>query len=143
MQRRYPERPLVGVGAVIIQDGRVLLVERAQPPQQGQWSLPGGLLEAGERLQEAVRREVREETGLEVEVLSLAGVFERILPDAEGRIEYHYVLLDYLCRPLGGRLQPGSDVRAVAWVRLEELATLPLTSGTREFLEEVLRGEQR
>ncbi len=143
MQRRYPERPLVGVGAVIIEDGRVLLVERAQSPQQGAWSLPGGLLEAGERLQEAVRREVREETGLEVEVLSLAGVFERIVPDASGRIEYHYVLLDYLCRPCGGRLRPGSDVSAAAWVGLHELDTLPLTSGTREFLETVLSGGQR
>lgn len=141
MNRRYPERPLVGVGAVVLQDGRVLLVERGQPPQQGQWSLPGGLLELGERLEEAVRREVREETGLEVEVLSLAGVFERIVPDEAGSTEFHYVLLDYFCRVAGGCLQPASDVRRAAWVRLEELASVPLTDGTREFLQKLLGGK--
>lgn len=138
MDRRYPERPLVGVGAVIIQQDRVLLVQRGRPPQQDHWSLPGGLLEVGERLEEAVRREVREETGLEVEVLSLAGVFERIVPDAAGRTEYHYVLLDYFCRPAGGELRPASDVKAAAWVSRAELAQYPLTGGTREFLEPLL-----
>jgi len=142
MERRYPERPLVGVGAVIIERSRVLLVERGQPPQQGQWSLPGGLLEVGERLEEAVRREVREETGLEVEVLSLAGVFERIVPDAGGRPEYHYVLLDYLCRPCGGALRPSSDVTAAAWVSPVELPQYPLTAGPREFLEPLLAGQK-
>lgn len=140
MERRYPDRPMVGVGAVIIEQGRVLLVQRAQPPQQGQWSLPGGLLEVGERLEDAVRREVREETGLEVEVLSLAGVFERVVPDGAGKTEYHYVLLDYLCRPVGGELRPASDVKAAAWVSRAELAHYPLTGGTREFLEPLLSG---
>lgn len=140
MNRRYPDRPLVGVGAVIIEQGRVLLVRRGAPPQQGQWSLPGGLLEVGERLEDAVRREVREETGLEVEVISLAGVFERIVPDAAGRTEYHYVLLDYLCRPSGGELRPASDVEAAAWVSHAELAHYRLTGGTREFLEPLLGG---
>ncbi len=141
MERRYPERPLVGVGAIIIQDGRLLLVRRGSPPQQGEWSLPGGLVETGERLEEAVRREVREETGLEVEVLKLAGVFERIVRDAQGRLEYHYILLDYLCRVSGGSLRHGTDATAVAWVTPDELAEYPLTSGTREFLEQALRGE--
>ncbi len=141
MERRYPERPLVGVGAIIIQDGRLLLVRRGSPPQQGEWSLPGGLVETGERLEEAVQREVREETGLEVEVLKLAGVFERIVRDAQGRLEYHYILLDYLCRVSGGSLRHGTDATAVAWVTPDELAEYPLTSGTREFLEQALRGE--
>jgi len=141
MDRRYPERPLVGVGAVIIQDGRVLLVRRAQAPQKDRWSLPGGLLELGERLEEAVRREVREETGLEVEVLSLAGVFERIIADAGGRTEYHYVLLDYFCRVSGGALRPASDASAAVWASRAELARYPLTGGTREFLERALAGQ--
>lgn len=139
MERRYPERPLVGVGALIVEDGRLLLVRRGSPPQQGQWSLPGGLVEAGEQLEEAVRREAREETGLEVEVVELAGVFERIVRDAEGRLEYHYVLLDYLCHVRGGDLRHGSDAMAAAWVRLDELGEYALTPGTREFLERVLR----
>lgn len=141
MERRYPERPLVGVGAIIVQDGRVLLIRRGAPPQQGQWSLPGGLVEAGERLQEAVLREAREETGLEVEVVKLAGVFERIVRDDQGRPEYHYVLLDYLCRVRGGSLRHGSDATAAAWVTRDELRQYPLTPGTREFLEQVLGSE--
>ena len=136
--RRYPERPLVGVGAVIVDGDRVLLVERGQEPQRGAWSLPGGLLELGERLEDAVRREVREETGLEVEVLGVAGVVERILPDAEGRAEYHYVLVDYLCRVAGGTLQPASDASRAAWVPRGELRAYPLSEGTLSFLERAL-----
>lgn len=134
---------MLGVGGIIVEDGRVLLIQRGQPPQKGSWSLPGGLVETGERLEEALRREVREETGLEVQVISLAGVFERIEPDAEGRIEYHYVLLDYLCRVTGGALRPGSDVSQVAWASPSELDRFQLTSGTREFLEKILQASQR
>lgn len=137
MERRYPDRPLVGVGAIVRDGDRILLVQRGRPPQSGRWSLPGGLVELGERLEDAVRREVQEETGLEVEVVSLAGVFERIVPDAEGRTEYHYVLLDYWCRPAGGVLRAGSDVSAVCWAALVDLPRLPMTSGTREFLEDL------
>jgi len=139
MERKYPERPLIGVGAIILDGERLLLVRRGSPPHEGDWSLPGGLLEAGERLEEAVRREVREETGLEVEVLSLAGVFERIVRDSEGNLEYHYVLLDYFCRLRGGSLRCGSDAAAAAWVQREELASYSLTPGTFEFLQQVLR----
>lgn len=128
----------MGVGAVIVEGGRVLLVERGQEPQKGWWSLPGGLLEVGERLEEAVRREVREETGLEVEVVSVAGVFERILRDASGRPEYHYVLLDYLCRVVGGQLQPATDASRAAWVARAELAGYRLTEGTLPLLEKIL-----
>jgi len=136
--RRYPARPIVGVGAVIVEGDRVLLVERGQEPQKGFWSLPGGLLELGERLEEAVRREVREETGLDVEILSVAGVFERILRDASGRPEYHYVLVDYLCRVVGGRLRPATDVSRAAWVARAELAVYRLTEGTLPLLERIL-----
>ncbi len=136
--RRYPERPIVGVGAVIVDGDRVLLVERGEEPQRGAWSLPGGLVELGERLEDAVRREVREETGVEVEVLEMAGVVERILPDAEGRTEYHYVLVDYLCRVAVGALEPASDVSRAAWVPRAELRAYRLTEGTLSFLERAL-----
>ncbi|MGH9602057.1 MAG: NUDIX hydrolase, partial [Terriglobales bacterium] len=105
MKRSYPSRPLVGVGAVICKDRRVVVVLRKSSPLAGQWSIPGGLVEVGERLHEAVAREAREETGLTVKVGERVEVFERILPDARGRIQYHFVLLDYLCRPVKGRLR--------------------------------------
>ena len=96
--------PKHGVGAVIVQDARVALIKRAHPPLVGEWSLPGGAVETGERLEDAIIREVFEETGLQITVDSLALIFERIMPDAAGKPEYHYVLLDYLCRRVGGTL---------------------------------------
>lgn len=93
---------MLGVGALIIQNGRILLVERGGEPLKGYWSLPGGAVETGERLEAALRREIREETGLEVDVLCMLEIFERIMPDEAGQAEYHYVLIDYLCRPAGG-----------------------------------------
>lgn len=128
--RRYPERPLLGVGAVIFDGARVLLIERGQEPLKGWWTVPGGLVEAGERLDEALRREVREETGLEVEPLTVAAIFERIIPDATGRTEFHYVIIDYLCRAAGGTLAWGSDVSGARWVALEELESLKIAPGT-------------
>jgi len=120
MQREYPKMPLMGVGAVILHEGRVLLVQRGTEPMKGRWSIPGGLLEVGESLAEGVRREVREETGLEVEVGELVELLDRIHPH-EGRIQYHYVIADYLCRPLGGELRAASDAAAVRWVEHAEL----------------------
>ena len=105
-------------------------MERGKEPLKGFWSLPGGLLEVGERLADGIRREVREETGLEVEVDSMFEIFERIMPDAEGRPEYHYVLIDYVCRVAGGTLRAASDVSAVAWVSRGNLGQYRITEGT-------------
>lgn len=126
--REYPERPVVGVGGVVIRDGAVLLVQRAAEPLAGRWSLPGGVVELGETLEEAVVRELREETGLTVRVLELVEAFERITRDDKGRARYHYVLLDYLCQLVSGRAQAGSDVQAVAWVRPEEFGAYELSA---------------
>jgi mutator protein MutT len=117
-RREYPDRPIVGVGAVVIRDGQVLLVQRAQEPLSGKWTLPGGAVELGETLEEAVVRELREETGLEVRVLELVEAFERIARDESDRPRYHYVLLDYLCVPVSGDLLAGSDVSR-RWARPE------------------------
>jgi 8-oxo-dGTP diphosphatase len=133
--RRYPARPLLGVGALIFDRDRVLLVERGRPPLTGEWSLPGGLVETGERLEDAAVREVWEETGLRVETTSIATVFERILLDEAEGCEYHYVLIDFYCTLLGGELRPGDDSRRVAWFGIDALAKLSLTAGTREVIE--------
>lgn len=125
--RTYPDRPVVGVGAVVLDAGRVVLVKRRFEPLAGQWSLPGGSLEVGEPLTDGVAREVREETGLEVAVGPLVEVFDRILLDPEGRVRYHYVLADYLCHPVGGRLEASSDVADAALVDPRELARYRLT----------------
>jgi 8-oxo-dGTP diphosphatase len=119
VQREFPQTPLVGVGAVIVQEGRVLLVRRGSEPLKGHWTLPGGVLEVGESLIEGVVREVREETGLEVEVIELIELLDRIHRD-NGRVRYHYVIADYLCRVTGGELRAASDADAVRWVERAE-----------------------
>jgi ADP-ribose pyrophosphatase YjhB (NUDIX family) len=131
ISRRYPDRPFLGVGAIIFDDaGRLLLVERGGEPLKGKWSLPGGIVETGELLKDAARREVLEETGLEVQPLDIFEVFERIMPDCEGRAEYHYVLVDYICRVTGGQLAPATDVSRAAWVARTDLSEYDLTEGT-------------
>ena len=119
MQREFPQAPLIGVGAVIVQDGRVLLVQRGRDPMKGQWTLPGGVLEVGESLVEGVIREVREETGLDVEVLELVELLDRIHRE-DGRVRFHYVIADYLCRVTGGELHAASDADAVRWIERAE-----------------------
>lgn len=139
--RRYPARPVLGVGALILEEGRILLVERGRAPLSGHWSLPGGGVETGERLEDAVVREVFEETGLEVETGSIATVFERIMADQSGRCEYHYVLVDFYCTIRGGNLRAGDDSKDVRWFGMEELPSLSITEGTREVIKACCAGE--
>ena len=134
MKREYPETPLVGVGAIIISDGSVALVKRGHAPLLGEWSIPGGVLEVGETLRKAAIREALEETGLTVEPGELLGVFERVLPDEQGRMKYHYVLIDFLCRPIAGELVAGDDAEEVRWFRHDELALLELARETEEVI---------
>jgi len=142
MNREYPEVPLIGVGAVIVQDNRVLLIRRGQPPLFGEWSLPGGVLECGESLREATVREAREETGLLVETVDLLGVYERVIRSGEGRVRYHYVLIDFLCGPVGGDLKAGSDAAEVRWFTANELPGLKLPADTFEVIQRGFRFQQ-
>jgi ADP-ribose pyrophosphatase YjhB (NUDIX family) len=137
MGREYPDNPLVGVGAVIIEESRVLLIRRGQPPLLGEWSLPGGVLECGETLREAVAREAREETGLLVETSEMLGVYERVIRDDEKRVRYHYVLIDFLCCAVGGDLKAGSDAADVRWFTSDELPALNLAYDANDV---VLKG---
>jgi ADP-ribose pyrophosphatase YjhB (NUDIX family) len=130
MQREFPEVPLVGVGAIIIEDARIVLVKRAHPPLQAEWSIPGGVLEVGELVREAAIREAREETGLTVEPGVLLGVYDRVLRNAEGRVQYHYVLIDFLCRRVAGDLVAASDAAEVRWFSRVELPGLNLAEDT-------------
>jgi len=135
MKRDYPERPIIGVGAVVVQGSRVLLVRRNTEPLRGEWSVPGGMLELGEKLRDGVRREVQEETGIDVEPGDVLEVFDSIFTDTLGRTQYHYVLIDYLCRPLGAEARAGSDVSDVRWVSADALPAMDL----RESIQQVVR----
>jgi ADP-ribose pyrophosphatase YjhB (NUDIX family) len=141
--RRYPRHPLLGVGALIFERDRILMAQRGKPPLMGQWSLPGGLVETGESLETAVRREVREETGLEVRPLGVLEIFERIMRDAEGTAEYHYVLVDYICRVTGGLLCAGDDACRAEWVRRRDLQKLSITEGTLAVIEKGFRERRK
>jgi 8-oxo-dGTP diphosphatase len=147
MPRRYPEYPLVGVGALIFtragRRGPILLVERAGEPLRGYWSLPGGLVETGERLEDAVRREILEETGLHVEPMRRFDIFERIMRDAQGKAEYHYLLVDYVCKVSGGTLRAGDDVSKAEWVRRKDIGGYRMTEGTREVIERAYSNARR
>lgn len=130
MTREYPERPLLGVGGVVLQNGHVLLVKRASEPLKGEWSIPGGLVELGEKLLDAVRREVLEETGLAVEPGEVLELFDSIWKDADGRCQYHYVLVDYLCHVTGGDLHAATDASEVRWVTENEVVNFGLRPAT-------------
>ena len=143
MRRRYPSRPILGVGAILLRRGRILLVQRGRPPLKGCWSLPGGALEVGERLADGVRREVLEETGLTVKPLKAFEVFERISPGERGRPEYHYVVVDYLCRVAGGVLRAGGDAAGAEWVRREDLGRRQITEGTLAVIRRAFREQAR
>jgi 8-oxo-dGTP diphosphatase len=137
-KRSYPERPLLGVGGIVFRGDEVLLIERGKEPLKGFWTLPGGLVEAGERLESAVVRELLEETGLRVRPTKVAAIFERIMPDAEGRTEYHYVIIDYICELEGGTLTAASDVAAAAWVKVSELGEWKMAPGTPPVIMKAL-----
>jgi 8-oxo-dGTP diphosphatase len=149
MTREYPRRPLVGVGGVVIHRQRVLLIKRGTEPLKHHWSIPGGMLELGEELAEGARRELREETGLDVEPLEVIAVFDRILRDTRrqgswslqgrGRVRYHYVIIDYVCRLKGGKLAPASDVLDARWVRPEDLPQYHLTEMATHVVCEAFR----
>jgi ADP-ribose pyrophosphatase YjhB (NUDIX family) len=139
MKRDYPEHPLIGVGAVIVQGGRALLVRRNTEPLRGEWSVPGGMLELGEKLRDGVRREALEETGVEVEPGEVLDVFDSIFTDALGQTQYQYVLIDYLCRPLSGEAQAGSDVSDVRWVSAEALPSMGLRDATEQVVRKGLK----
>ncbi len=136
--REYPERPIVGVGAVIVDDGKVVLVRRKYEPLKGHWSLPGGMVEVGETLEAALTREMLEETGLSVDVGPVIEVFDRITRDEERRVRYHFVLVDYLCWPAGGTLCAGSDVDAAIWVDPATLAEYSLTEKATSVIQRAL-----
>jgi len=134
MNRHYPDRPLVGVGAVIFRGEEVLLVRRGQEPQKGSWSLPGGLVEVGEGLEAAIKREVLEETALTVKVLGISAVLDRIYRDPDGQVAYHYVLIDFACDYLSGEVHPASDITAAQFVNLHDLPNIPLPPFTAQVI---------
>jgi len=134
--REYPDRPMVGVGALIEEGGRILLVRRRFEPGKGLWSIPGGLVELGEPVEEAVKREVREETGIDIELDGLLDVVDNIILDEDGRVRFHYVLVDYLAHPVGGSLDRSSrEVRDIRWIELSRLNEYRVTKTLMRLLE--------
>lgn len=138
MKREYPRHPIVGVGGVVIRDSSVLLIRRGREPLKGEWSIPGGMLELGESLEDGVKREVLEETGLRVRPLEALMVFDRVQKNGE-RVRYHYVIVDYVCRPTGGRLKSGSDVLDARWVKREDLPQYRVTPKAAEVIADAFR----
>lgn len=134
MKRKYPDRPIIGVGGIVFQGDQVLLIKRGEEPSLGQWSIPGGVVQVGETLEEAVIREIREETHLEVEVLALTKILDRIFRDPDGRVTYHYVLADFLCRLRAGELKSDSDAREARFVALQDLPSYQMAPPTLEVI---------
>ena len=140
VKREYPDVPLVGVGAVAIKNGKILLIKRAYPPGEGKWSIPGGLVEVGEKLSAAVERETEEETGIKVQTLELINVFDMVDRDPAGKVQYHYVLVDFLVKPTGGKEAPSEEVKELKWVVWDEAKGMDLTKTARRALEELFGG---
>ncbi len=138
MSREYPDYPRVGVGAIVLHEGRVLLVKRGRPPGVGKWSLPGGLVDLGESTADAARREVVEECGIDVRVEGVAGMVERIIRDDAGRVRYHYVLIDYLAYPESDAICAGTDAAEVRWVPAEHVHSLDVTEGLIDMIRRAM-----
>lgn len=134
MKREYPDTPLIGVGAIIVEDDRIVLVKRGHAPLLGEWSVPGGLLEVGETVRAAAVREALEETGLTVEARELLGVFDRVIRDDDGKVLYHYVLIDFFCRRVSGQLQAAGDAADARWVTQEQIEHMALPRETAEVI---------
>lgn len=139
-RRTYPSAPLVGVGAVAIKNGNILLVKRAFEPGAGKWSIPGGLVELGEKLSEACAREMLEETGLEIEVLELINAYDMVERDDSEKVKYHYILVDFLAKPVGGEEKPSEEVVEMKWVTREEARKMDLTRTARKVIDELFGG---
>ena len=135
MKKEYPKHPIVGVGAIIIQNGKILIVRRGSEPGKGKWSVPGGLVELGETVKQTVVREVKEECGLDVEVDRLIDVVDSMTFDENGKLKYHFVILDFFVKLKGGELKPGDDAKEALWVPLEEVEKYDLTRTFRDFLK--------
>ncbi|MDP9351385.1 MAG: NUDIX hydrolase [Chloroflexota bacterium] len=137
--REYPSAPVPAVGAVVVrEDGRVLLARRLNPPQQGRWSIPGGRIELGETVAQCVRREVREECGVECEPLEVFHSVDRIYEDENGRVRFHYVIVDVLARWVSGEAVAGTDASEVGWFDVQELTALDLTPGAEDVIRALL-----
>jgi len=134
-KREYPDRPYVGVGVIVFRDQEVLLVKRNKEPNKGQWSIPGGKQMIGETTAEAAERELLEETGVKVDQLLLVDVVDAIIPDVEGKIKYHYTLVDYMGQWQSGESRPGDDAQEVRWVHLNEISTFPLLEKTITIIQ--------
>lgn len=137
MRREYPNHPIIGVGIVVIDDNRILLVKREKDPGKGRWSIPGGVLELGERVRDGAKREVKEETGIDVEIDRLIDVEENIKCDKDNKIRFHYVLIDFLGHPIGGILRPDSDVSNAGWFRLSEIGRISITYTLKRLLKKI------
>jgi ADP-ribose pyrophosphatase YjhB (NUDIX family) len=137
VRREYPERPVAGVAAVILNENAVLLVKRKNPPGEGNWGLPGGVVELGEPIGEAIVREVREECGLEVKLVKRLAIFDFITRDEAGKVKFHYILFEFLCRIIGGTLASATDALDARWMPLERLEDLPISQGTIRFIRRV------
>ncbi len=138
MKRDYPDRPLIGVGAVIVENDRAVIVRRAHEPLKDEWSIPGGVLEVGEALRSGAAREALEETGFVVEPGEVIEVLDRIVRDVSGRIQFHYVLIDFLCRRVSGELRAGGDASEVRWISRGELDSFPIADSASVVIRKAL-----
>jgi 8-oxo-dGTP diphosphatase len=141
--RRYPDRPIVAVGAIVAENGRVLMARRGKEPSYGLWSVPGGAVHLGEDLKAAACREIKEELGIEVELTDVIEIMERVTRDAEGRIQYHYVVIDYLARHVGGEPTPSPEALEVRWIAPEDFPTYEMTRGTADIILRMLEKGKR